>query len=263
MKYNYKEYEHIFDTLAKREQESVVANKIMDLLNKNKYDSIVEFNNKNQTYQDFLKNNELNNVVKHFGNTLNEEDFIRIKNEMVKLTDKKRSFDKENIQTTNIDNKEYNSYKGDEKNYYFDNSNSSMSLERQMEELQKTEEKFQTSDTKQNTENMMEELENNKKESLNLKYLNEIDVANLNERQKEIFKTIANYQLDISKIVKVDIDKEVIVDENNNIMKIEKKDNQYLILGDNNQIKESTELEKEPKTFQKTLTPSTLYTNNN
>jgi len=138
-----------------------------------------------------------------------------------------------------------------------------MSLERQMEELQKTEEKFEKIDSKQNTENMMEELENNKKESLNLKYLNEIDVANSNERQKEIFKTIANYQLDISKIVKVDIDKEVIVDENNNIMKIEKKDNQYLILGDNNQIKESTELEKEPKTFQKTLTPSTLYTNNN
>ena len=79
----------------------------------------------------------------------------------------------------------------------------------------------------------------------------------------EIFKTVANYQLDISGVVKVDIDKEVIVDENDNIMKIEKVDDQYLILGDNNQIKESTELEKEPKTFQKTLAPSTLYTNNN
>ena len=36
MKYNYRQdYTHIFDTPAKMEQESVVVNKIMDLLNNN------------------------------------------------------------------------------------------------------------------------------------------------------------------------------------------------------------------------------------
>ena len=159
MKYVYKEYKHIFDTPAKMEQESVIVSKIMDLLNKNKYDNIYEFINKNQTYQIFLKNNELENVVKHFGNTLNEEDFRRIQSSIVKLTEQKKSFEKDEIKTTNIDDKEYTTYQGQDKMFFLDNSHSNMSIERQMEELQPTEQKFQTSDTKENTENMMNELE--------------------------------------------------------------------------------------------------------
>ena len=100
MVYIYKEYTHIFDTPAKMEQESVIVNKIMELLNKNKYDNIYDFINRNQTYQDFLKNNELENVVRHFGNTLNEADFKMIQDAMVKLTEKKRTFEKENIKTS-------------------------------------------------------------------------------------------------------------------------------------------------------------------
>ena len=34
----------------------------MELLNNNKYDSIYDFVTKNQTYQDFLKNNEIKGV---------------------------------------------------------------------------------------------------------------------------------------------------------------------------------------------------------
>ena len=267
MVYIYKEYQHIFDTPAKMEQENVVVSKIMELLNKNKYDNIYDFINQNPTYQDFLKKNDLTNVVKHFGNTLNEEDFKKIQSEMVKLTEKKKSFEKDQVKTTNIDDKEYNSYKGEEKTFFLDNSDSNMTIERQMEELQKTEQKFQTSNAKQNTENMMNELENNKKEILNLQYLNQINVEQLNDKQKEIFKVVANYQLGMANPVRVDLDREVIVDEFNNIMRLQKNDGKFSIVGDNGLEKDSVkkeEIEKE-KTFQKTLTPSpnTIYSSNN
>ena len=78
MVYNFKEYKAIFDTPMKRSQEFAISSKIMDLLNKNKYESLEEFISKNTHYQDFLKNNNMENVVKHFGNTLTEEDYTRI-----------------------------------------------------------------------------------------------------------------------------------------------------------------------------------------
>lgn len=268
MVYNYKkDYKHIFDTPAKMEQESVVVNKIMELLNINKYDNIYDFINKNQTYQDFLKNHELENVVRHFGNTLSEQDFKDIQSEMVRVTERKKSFEKDDIKTTHIDDKEYVSQQGQEKTFFLDNSGSNMSIERQMEELQGTEEKFQTTDAKQNTENMMRELEENKKESLNLQYIKDINVDSLNDRQREVLRVAANYQLNMANPIRVDLDRELIVDKFDNIMRIEQNDGEFTIVGDDNQKKDTIEKEeiKEPKTFQKTLTPSpnTIYSENN
>ena len=70
MIYNFKEYKPIFDTPMKRQQELAISRKIMDLLNKNKYDNLEEFITKNNNYQDFLKKNNMSTVIKHFGNTL-------------------------------------------------------------------------------------------------------------------------------------------------------------------------------------------------
>lgn len=263
MVYIYKEYKHIFDTPAKKEQESVIVNKIMDLLNKNKYDSIHDFFKKNETYQDFLKKNELENVVKHFGNTLNESDYIKIVHEVINLTSKKASFEKENIKTTHIDNKEFNSYKGEDKTFFFDNSNSSMSIERQMEELQKTQSNFQTDNEKKNTENIMKELEKEKKESLNLKHLNDIDTNNLNSEQIEIFSTALNYQFNNQTPIMVDLDRGIIADELNNISKIEKTPNGFMILNDENQQKEHIEQKQIVKTKTLAINPNTIYSNNN
>lgn len=265
MQYIYKEYSHIFDTPAKREQERVVVNKIMDLLNKNKYDDIHEFINKNNTYQDFLKNNSLENVVKHFGNTLSEEDFTNILHEIVSLTNKKQQFESESIKTTKIEDKEYNSYEGKDKTFFLDNTHSNMSIERQLEELQPTEQKFQTSNTHQNTENMMMELEENKKESLNLSYLNQINMNSLNDRQKKVFQVAVNYQLNIPTPLRVDIDKEVIVDSTNNLIKIEENMGQFTLVNDKQEkIEEKNEPTIEPRTLQKTLIPSTntIYSSN-
>ena len=60
-------------------------------------------------------------------------------------------------------------------------------LEKQMKDLQSTSQSFQTSDTNKNTENMFKELEN-KKESLNLSYLNEINYQqNLTLNKADVF----------------------------------------------------------------------------
>lgn len=266
MKYSYKEYRHVFDSPAKKQQEIVIVNKIMELLN-NKYDNLEEFINKNKTYQDFLKNNQLENVVKHFGNTLNEDDFLRIVDSIRNLTKDKQGFDKTNIETTNIGDKQYNYFKGVDKAYFFDNSHSEMSIERQMEVLQPTEKEFQTANKQQNTENMMKELEENKKESFNLHYLKEFNIDLLNEKQQEILRAATNFQLDTINPIRIDIDKGIIVDDNNNIFKIEEVDGQLCILGDNNKVKNEVEKQdiKQPRSLQKTLTPSpnTIYSANN
>ena len=110
MTYNFKEYKPIFDTPMKRQQELAISRKIMDLLNKNKYDNLEEFIVKNTNYQDFLKKNDMQTVIKHFGNTIIEEDYIKILENLRTLTKEKMSFEKDNIKTTNIDNKEFNSF---------------------------------------------------------------------------------------------------------------------------------------------------------
>lgn len=259
MIYNFKEYKPTFDTPMKREQEIAIARKIMDLLNKNKYDNLEEFITKNGNYQDFLKTNNMQTVVKHFGNTLKEDDYIKILENLRTLTKTKQDFEKDNIKTTNIGDKQYNSFKGNDKTYFIDNSRSDKSIEDQMKDLQKTEQIFQTSDVKQNTENMFRELER-KKEGFNLKYLHEIHYELLNDEKKALFQIANNYQLGIKDIIRVDLEKGIIVDELDNIMKIEKNNGEYSITKDDNVI------EKKPskqKTFQKKLTPNTntIYSN--
>ena len=269
MKYDYrKDYKHIFDTPAKKEQESAIVNEIMKSLNNNKYDNMYEFITKNPTYQDFLKNHNFGNVVKHFGNTLNEQDYINIQNQMLKIEEKKKSFEKDNIKTTNIGEEQFVTYEGKDKANFLDNTHTkdNMSIERQLEELQPPQRDFQTTDEKVNTDRMMQELQDSKKETLNFRAIKEIDSASLNEKQRDILRVAANYQLNSESELRVDLERNLIVDENNNIMKIEEHDGQYIVIGDNNVQKDSMEkeAEKEPKTFQKTLvaSPNTIYSNN-
>lgn len=260
MLYNFKEYKPIFDTPAKREQELAVARKIMDLLNKNKYDNLEEFIKRTNSYQDFLKNNNMTNVVKHFGNTLNEEDFTRILESLKILTNTKQDFEKDNIKTTNIEDKQFVSYEGQDKTYFIDNSRIDKSIEDQMKDLQSAQQNFQTSDMKQNTENMFKDLEQNKKEGLKLQYLNEINFDLLNNEQKELFQAANNYQQTIQGIIRVDIEKGIMVDEENTIMKIENENGEYVVKFDNdpteNQITEQKNIG-----YQKQLrpNPNTIY----
>ena len=260
MLYNFKEYTPKFDTPMKRQQELAIVRKIMDILNNNKYDNLEEFISKNQNYQDFLKKNNMQTVIKHFGNTLKEEDYVIILENLRVLTKTKQDFEKDNIKTTNIDNKQYNSFKGKDKTYFIDNSRSDKSIEEQMNDLQQTQQNFQTSNIKQNTENMFKELER-KKETLNLNYLHEINYDLLNNEQKELYQAADNYQQNIDGIIRVDLEKSIIVDEQDNIMNIEKIGNEYKITKEEDGIKKEAEIKK--NSHQKVLTASnnTIYSN--
>ena len=105
-------------------------------------------------------------------------------------------------------------------------------------------------------------------EVLNLQYLKDIDIEKLNSKEKSIFNEVANYQLSISHPLRIDLEKEVIVDELGNISKIKFENGEFVITGPDNQKKEvlkDNEQKEETKTFQKTLVPSpnTIYSNNN
>ena len=260
MIYNFKEYKTKFDTPMKRQQELAVSRKIMDLLNKNKYDDLEEFISKNGNYQDFLKKNNMQTVVKHFGNTLIEEDYIKILENLRTLTKTKKDFDKENIKTTKLGDKEINSFKSSDKTYHIDNSDKNKTIETQMKDLQSTQQNFQTNDTKQNTENIFKELER-KNEGLNLNYLYDIKYDSLNNEERELFKVANEYQQTIPGIIKLDLRKGIIVDEFDNIMQIEKNNGEFSIKIEENGIEKNIEVK--PKTYQKTLTPSTntIYSN--
>ena len=259
MLYNFKEYKTTFDTPMKKQQELAISRKIMDLLNKNKYDDLEEFITKNRNYQDFLKKNNMSTVIKHFGNTLKEDDYIKILERLRTLTKSKKEFEQENIKTTNLDDNQFNSFKGEDKTYFIDNSDDKKTIEEQMKDLQPTQQQFQTSDQKQNTENMFKELET-KKDSLNLHFLNDINYESLNNEEKIMFQIAKNQQQNIQKIIRIDLKKGIIVDDENNIMKIEKVNGEFTITKNENGVEKE---ESVKKTFQNTLTPSknTSYSN--
>ena len=260
MTYNIREYKPKFDTPMKREQEICIVNIIMDLLNKNKYNNLDDFISKNSNYQDFLKKNYKENVVKHFGNSLEDKDYIFILKNLEILTKQKKSFDSENIKITIIDDKEYVSYHGEYNDFFFDNSNSNKNIEDQMKDVQPTQDKFQSPDIKNNTENIMKELMENKKEVLDLHYLNEIDYNSLNAHEKNLYEIARNYQIEHNSIIKIDLGRALIVDENNTIIKIENENGELNL--NSGKINENNSKENS-KQFTKTLstTPITLYSN--
>ena len=258
MTYNFKEYNTVFDTPMKIQQELAISRKIMDLLNKNKYDNLESFIEKNKTYQDFLKNSNMQTVIKHFGNTLSEEDYIKIIENLRRLSMNKQNFEKENIKTTNIDNKEFNSFKStDGKTYYIDNTGSNKKIEEQMEALQPTQEIFQTSDINKNTENLFEELDQ-KKENFNPIPLNQIEFDKLTNKEKMLFQAVYNYQQTNNSSIRIDFSKEVIVDEKENIMKLSTEDGQVKVIKEENGL-EKEEVSEIEKGYQKQLTP--IYNN--
>lgn len=271
MLHNIKEYQELFSAGAhgslasrvKSDGDLGLAAIIMLVLNKKKYDNIDDFIKRNENYQDFLKNNNTDIAVQHFGNfnkhKITEEDFVRVLNNIKFLIQEKKDFDKENIKTTDIGNNQYVTFEGKDKTTFIDNYNSNKTIEEQMKDLQLTEQKFQTIDKKENTENMFKELEK-RKETLNLNYLHEINFDLLSNEEKELYQIADNYQQNDKGVIRVDLKKGVIVDELDNIMKIEKNNGEFAIIKDG-EVKEMEQVKE--KTFQKTLTPSrnTIYSN--
>ena len=244
MEYKIKEYEPIMTTPNKRLEEKAIVERIMHILNESKkYNSLEDFYNKNRTIDEFKKNNNMDIVLKHFGQKINQEDYEKIIDSIKKLTEQKSSFDKEGIKTSTIEDKEYITYENDDEAFFLDNSYSDKSIEEQMSDLQKTSNEFQTSDTKENTKKMMEELRTNIKTELTLRYLTEINYEVLNTEQQKLFKFVFEYQQNSIGLIRVDLDEKVMVDEENNIMKIELVNDEFKIQNSKDKYKENNENE--------------------
>ena len=255
MKYKFNEYEYAIDTPNKRLEEKAIVERIMLILNENKsFNSLDDFLNRNKTIDEFKSNNNMDVVLKHFGNNITQEDYEKIINSLKKLTEQKLSFDKEEIRTSTIEDKEYVAYKGKDENIYLNNSYSDKSIEEQMKDLQKENSDLQTSDIKENTERIMQEMKKDKKIELTLRYLNEINYEVLNEEQQQLFKFVFDYQKKLNELIRVDLDEKVMVDNSDNIIKIEKIDGEFKIINSdekyNNSIKSSENQMNEEKSNQ-------------
>ena len=255
MKYKFNEYEYAMDTPNKRLEEKAIVERIMLILNENKsFNSLDDFLNRNKTIDEFKSNNNMDVVLKHFGNNITQEDYEKIINSFKKLTEQKLSFDKEEIKTSTTEDKEYVTYKGKDENIYLNNSYSNTSIEDQMKDLQKENSDLQTSDIKENTEIIMQEMKKDKKIELTLRYLNEINYEVLNEEQQQLFKFVFDYQKKLNELIRVDLDEKVMVDNDDNIIKIEKIDGEFKIINSdekyNNSIKSSENQMNEEKSNQ-------------
>ena len=240
MEYKFNEYERVMDTPNKSLEERALVERIMSILNENKkYSSLEDFVKENATIDEFKKNNNMDVVLKHFGNRLNQEDYEKILNSLKKLTEQKLSFDKEGIKTTNIDDREYVTYEGKDENFYLNNSYSNKSIEEQMSDLQEEDKDLQTSDIKENTNRILESMKKDKKIELTLRYLNEINYEVLNEEQQQLFKFAFDYQKNSNGLIRVDLDEKIMVDNDNNIMKIEKNNGELEIVKSNKKYGEN------------------------
>lgn len=241
MVYNFREYKCVFDTPAKKHQEKAIATKIMDLLNKNKYDNLDDFINKNSDYSDFLKNNSMENVVKHFGNTLNQDDYSQIIKNLQKLTKEKMSIDTDNIKNITINGKEYTTFNGSKKDIYLDNSLNDKSIENQLKDLQDKSERFQTSNPTENTERLMTELASTKKQNLKFEDIDYVNYDQLTDEEKKLYWVAKSHEESSGEEVKIDFDNKLIADEDNDISLIEKRGNNYVTTS-NNDIVENEEI---------------------
>lgn len=256
MIYKNEEYKPLFDTPMKKIQEIAIATAIMKILNKNKYDNLEEFIAKNPNYQDFLKKFDTEPIILNFRHELNhfkEEDYIKVLENLRLLTKTKKEFEQENIKTTNLDNKKFGSLKGSDKTYIVETSRYKKDIEEKMRDLQPTQEQFQTSNRKQNAENLFRELES-RQEGLSLHSLNEINYDALGNEEKLLFQIAESYQKDSNGVICVDLKKGIIVDEDDNIMKIEEVNGEFTITKNENGVEKQ---EQPTKVHQKTLIPNT------
>lgn len=237
MKYNLKEYECIFDSPIKKPQEMAIARKIIEALNKNNYNNFEDFTNKNKDYNDFLKNNRMENVIKHFGNTLKQEDYNLILNNFKKMIDSKMKIDENMIKTTNINNKEIVSLEG--QNVYLNNSLSDKSIVDQMKQIQGTGEQFQTTNKEKNTERLFDELANTKKENLNFQNIDDVNYNELTDEEKKLYHVSKAQQENTGEQIKVNFSNNLIADDDNDISSIERRGNDYIISSEDNEVEKS------------------------
>ena len=97
--------------------------------------------------------------------------------------------------------------------------------------------------------------------------MSEINANKLSEDENKILRKAQEQDLTKDNNIKIDISNSVMVDKNDDIMKLKNVNGEITIYGDNNLEHNEIEFENEQKnkTFQKTLTPNpnSIYSANN
>lgn len=257
MEISYKEYKE-YGTYKKSEclYELVIINRMIGIMDK-EVSNIDSFRNSYPTLRDFINKNQLSNVISHFG-TLKEDDYQGIINNFAKYLEKRKTFSDKHIKQTDfVDEREnviaYQNNESNEERYVL----SDESYKDEMKKIQESSDKFQSIDEEKNTQEIMKEMEQNKNNTLNLRYLNEFDMNELNSDEQDIVNLAKIFEAEVYKsVIKLDLENRIIVTDNGEIKKIADEIAKYTIKDDeNNEIEhEANEMSK-----QKVLT----YNNNN
>lgn len=277
MLYSYKEYNDFINSnpksfnfeneTTKKLQSKIIIERICKLLNEKSYvyNNFDELTNNFTTYQDFIKKNNLTTAIKLHswgGNILNEEDFAKIITNFKEYCNVKNSIDTKNINTQNIDDKQFVSAKGEDgKMYYFDNSMND-SFEKQMKKTQEENNSFKTANPEKNTNDILKYHKEYKNSSIHPMFLNDINIDMLNSFELELYNFAKDYQIKEGKPIRIDLNNKVIVDENNNFIYLT-IENGIIVAKNNKGSQISNEKEEKTKTFEKTLkqNQNTIYNN--
>ena len=91
-------------------------------------------------------------------------------------------------------------------------------------------------------------------------FLNEINFDSFNNEEKLLFQIAQSYRKDSNEVIRIDLKKGIIVDDNDNIMKIEEVNGEFIITKMENNVDKQQQADKAP---QKRLTASRNTLNSN
>lgn len=233
-----------------KSQRDYVKTIIKEYMKKQKMETIEEFRKKNATIEMFAANSKYENLVpliKASWKSFSSTDFQEILDELQKEEDEKKKLNTDNITTTIVNGKEINTITDEEsgKQIIVDNTYTNRDIANQMEDVQDEHEQFQSL-KENNTEGVMEYMEDNIKITPDTVESKDIEISKLEDEEKEKMASAVKGYFDYS--VDVDFDTKVIIDRHTNtIYSLEKRDGNYVIVPQSNELEEKEEPKEEKK----------------
>lgn len=238
MTYNIREYKGSF-TGNKGSEENAIVAIIMNLLNKQKYDSIDDVLNYNgHSLKNFLKNNNRDTIPLHYGQNIKDDDFKLIIQNFKKMVEEKLQFDKESVKTTNFEDKQYIKY-GDK---VIDNSHSARSIEEEMKYIQEENADYQSLNQQENTEKIMKEITDYRKHEVEFRDLDSINRDDLNKEDQRKVDTALIEQHISGENKQISLEENLTKNEENELKQFETENNVAKINSEEGSIETSINL---------------------
>jgi len=227
---------------------------IKEYMKKNKMDTIEEFKKQNPTLREFAMNSKFENyvpIIQSRWKSFRDNELQEVLEELQKEEKEKKKLNTDNITTTTVNGKEIATVTDEKsgKQMIVDNTYTNRDISNQMEDIQKEHEQFQSL-KENNTEGVMEYMEENVKitpDTVESKDIETSDIDNADEEKMVFAIKILEKELGYS--VEVDKDSKIIIDRHTNtIYSIEKRDGEYIIIPQTNELEKQHE---EPKKEEK------------